>query len=200
MRGSWARLVGISLLAAGLGAACGPRYVRDTDVPDIDEPAMSTRLDRKDLERLFDECIDSLMHSAIVAQWRASSEPPLVAVFPIANETSEHIDSQLAALLSKVETALINNGVAQVVARERQQELIAEVERQRGGAFDPRHAARYGRQLGARYFITGKIYDSAERVDEERRVQYFLFMQLIDVETGAIRWQHEANLTKALVR
>ena len=61
-------------------------------------------------------------------------------------------------------------------------------------------AAQLGKQLGVSYFITGKVYDSAEKSGSERRIQYFLFMQAIEVETGAIRWQSEANLTKGLVK
>jgi uncharacterized protein (TIGR02722 family) len=186
-------------LLATFAFGCGPTYVRDTDDKRIDEYAMSTRLDRVDLERLFDENIKSLMESPAVAAWASLPEDPRVAVFPIANETSEHIDSQLQALLSKVETALVNSQQALVISREQQDTLILELEHQRGGAFDPSRTAEYGRQLGASYFVTGKAYDAAERTDGERRVQYFLFMQLVEVETGAIRWQHEAKLTKALV-
>jgi hypothetical protein len=194
-------LVAMALVSCVLAAsACGPRYVRGSEDPTIDEYAMSTRLDKADLEQLFDECTTSLMSAAVMDFWRRSPEPPSVAIFPIANETSEHIESQLQALLSKVETSLVNSGVAQVISREQQDMLIKEVEKQQGGAFDPAHAALYGRQLGARFFITGKAYDSAERTGSERRNQYFLFMQVVDVETGAIRWQHEAQVTKALVK
>ena len=56
-----------------------------------------------------------------------------------------------------------------------------------------------GKRLGAKYFLTGKVYDSAERVEDERRVQYFLFMKVVEIENGVIRWQNEANLTKGLV-
>jgi hypothetical protein len=183
------------LLAAGCG---GPTYVRDTDVKNLDEYAMSTGLDKRDIERLYDENARSLMESAVVGQWK--KEPPVVAIFPITNETSEHVGPQLDALLSKLETQFVNGGYAQVVSRERQKQLIAEAESQRGGAFDPSSAATYGKQLGARFFVTGKLHDSAERTKGERRVQYFLFMQVVDVETGVIRWQNEAQLTKGLVQ
>jgi hypothetical protein len=31
-------------------------------------------------------------------------------------------------------------------------------------------------------------------------VQYMMFMKVVEIETGAIRWQNEANLTKALLK
>jgi hypothetical protein len=37
-----------------------------------------------------------------------------------------------------------------------------------------------------------------ERSEDMRRVQYFFYMQVIDVETTAIKWQHKAYVTKAI--
>jgi len=185
-------------------AACagGPSYVRDTEMKEIDEYAMSTGLDRRDLDRLFDDNAKSLLSSGIMSTWKERSHVgklAAVAIFPIKNETTEHIDRQLDALLSKFETRLVNAGFLNVISHERQRTLVEELRLQQSAAFDPIQAARLGKQLGAHYFVTGKIYDNAERTGSERRVQYFLFMQVIDVETGAIRWQNEAKLTKALV-
>lgn len=182
-----------------LAIGCGPTYVRGSEMEELDDYAMSTGLDKRDLEQLFDENVESLMASAVVGKWKAESEPPIVALFPIANETSEHVREQLDALASKMETTLINSGVATVVDHSLQDQLIEEVMKQQGGAFDAAASAEVGRQLGARFFLTGKVYDSAERTGDERRVQYFLFMQVVEVETAAIRWQNEANLTKGLV-
>jgi uncharacterized protein (TIGR02722 family) len=181
-------------------ANCGPTYVRGSEMKELDEYAMSTGLDKRDLEKLFDENINSFMESAVVTRWKGETEPPIVSLFPVRNETSEHIRDQLNALMSKMETKLINSGVATVVDRDRQDELISEVMHQQGGAFDETQSAEVGRQLGAKFFLTGKVYDSAERTDGERRVQYFLFMKVVEVETSVVRWQNEANLTKGLVK
>jgi hypothetical protein len=187
-------------LLVGWTLGCGPTYVRGSENPDLDNYAMSTGLDKRDLEQLFDTNIESFMASAAVQKWKADPESPVVSLFPVANETSEHIRDQLDALLSKMETKLINSGVATVVDHARQAELIAEVQRQQGGAFDETQSAEVGRQLGAKFFLTGKVYDSAERTGGERRVQYFLFMKIVEVETGVVRWQNEANVTKGLVK
>lgn len=185
-------------------SACGkPQYVRDTEEPRIDDYTMSLRLDREDLNRLYEENAKKLMSSSIVKQWErtaASATPPVVAIFPMRNETSEHIEQGLDALLSKFETDLVNGSAADVVSHENQPDLIAEVKRQQADAYDPQRLAQYGRQLGAQYFVTGKVYDVAERVKKERRVQYFMFVQVIDVETGAIKFQNESEITKALIR
>lgn len=196
-------LASIVALTASLAACSGsPAYVRGSDKPDIDEYAMSTGLDKRDLENLFAQNSKSLLESGAMRRWREMSregKEPRLAIFPVKNETSEHVDSQLQALLSKFETDLVNSGYVTVVSYENQTALVEEIKKQQSAAFDPDNAAQLGRQLGVQYFVTGKIYDSAEKTGGERRVQYFLFMQAIEVETGAIRWQNEANLTKGLV-
>lgn len=198
-----ATLSATALCAALVLTACGgPSYVRGSEVPELDEYAMSTGLDKKDLEKLFDDNAKSLLGSGAMRRWKDASragKEATVAIFPVRNETSEHVDSQLQALLSKFETQLVNSGYVTVISHENQAMLVDELKIQQSAAFDPVKAAQLGRQLGAQYFITGKVYDSAEKSGSERRVQYFLFMQCIDVETGAIRWQNEANLTKGLI-
>lgn len=199
------RLVGVGLLLALFGTmACGsPKYVRDTDEPRLDEYTMSLAFDRKDLDRLYDDNIKELLRSSVAKSWErqaASSVAPVVAIFPMRNETSEHIGSQLDTLLSKFETDLVNKSSAAIVSHENQPDLIAEIKRQQSDAYDPQRLARYGRQLGAQFFVTGKVYDVAERVRDQRRVQYFMFVQVIEVETGQIRWQNKSSLTKGLIR
>jgi uncharacterized protein (TIGR02722 family) len=183
-------------------ACAGPQestFVRGEEAPGIDEPAMSTGLDKVDLEKLFDENGQSMKSSRFYRELSGKPQRPIVAIFPFKNDTSEHIGPQLGALLSKMETQLVEEGVVTVVSHERQAEILGEAKLQQSDLFDPKNRVDVGRQLGVQYFITGKVYDSAERTSDVRRVQYFFFMQAINVETGAIEWQHEAELTKALV-
>ncbi|MBA2665328.1 MAG: penicillin-binding protein activator LpoB [Bradymonadaceae bacterium] len=200
----WTSALALSLVFSFVLAGCGsPQYVRDSEEPRLDEYTMSLRFDRQDLDKLYEDNIKELLRSNVVKSWErqaASSVAPVVAIFPMRNETSEHIGSQLDTLLSKFETDLVNKTPASVVSHENQPDLIAEIKRQQSDAYDPQRLARYGRQLGAQFFVTGKVYDVAERVKDERRVQYFMFVQVIDVETGQIRFQNESKLTKGLIR
>ncbi len=49
-----------------------------------------------------------------------------------------------------------------------------------------------------KYIITGKVFTTDEKFEKERRVQYYLFMQVLEVETGQILFQNKAALTKAI--
>lgn len=189
-------LAAVALLSVVSTGCADKEYVRGAQEPGIDAPAMSTGLDKDDIQRMLSENLNHLRAAPIMNDWRTTNPKPIVAVFPFQNSTSEHIDSQLEAVLSEAETWLVESGVVDVVARDRQREMIAEVEGQQNAVFNPAKAAQYGKQLGAKYFITGKVQASDERTSDARRVQYFFFMQVIDVETAAIKWQHKAYATK----
>jgi hypothetical protein len=201
LRPGWAGLVvvtAVSLPAAG----CGKReYVRGADDPSVDRPAMSTGLDKDDIERSLQTLLNQLRVAPVMTEWRAKAgqgDAQTVSIAPFINETSEHIDSQLDAMLSETETWLVDSHVARVVSQERQAEMIRQVEGAQHPVFDPRHIPQYGKQLGVKFFITGKVGASDERTEDARRVQYFIFMQVIDTETSEIRWQQKAYVTKAI--
>jgi len=197
--------LGLALaLTAALAAAagCAPRALRGgegTDNPAMDQPALSTTLDREDINYLVEQNIGPLLDSRF---WNREVEPaagePVFAIWPIENRTTQHLSDQMLTLLSSLETSLVNSGDVRVVARSRQEELAEEIGMQQGAIFDPSSARRLGKQLGAEYFVTGKITSVDEKLNKTRRVQYSLFIQVIEIETGLVKFQHEATRSKAL--
>ena len=196
----------IVFLACLGGSACAPimpsgRFVRDTDEPGIDSHAMSTGLDRRDLERIFIGQVDDFLASPfyLTTSRRPRAHRGTIAMVPMRNHTSEHVHFQLYALMSKFETALVKSQGIRVVSLENHPEIMAQIEVEQSPAFDPHTAARYGKLLGVNYIATGKVTDNTERITDARRVQYFLFLQVIDVETAEVVWQNESAVTKALL-
>ncbi|MBK7829828.1 hypothetical protein [Nannocystis sp.] len=189
--------------AALASSGCKPKAVRGgpgTENPNLDQGAMSTTLDRRDLQELMRMNMDKLMASP---WWAQMTQTPgqVVAIWPFKNETSEHIDDQLNTLLADMETELVNGGTVAVVSRERQAEMANEVAvQQNRNIYDPSFANQISRQLGAKYYITGKVGSVDEFFNNERRVQYTLFIQVIEVETSLVRFQNKAERSKAIVR
>ena len=193
-------VVALPAASAVLGGCGGsPKAVRGSDVQGLDDEAMGTGLDRRDLQQMLHENMESLQNSALVKRWEGENRPA-VAVLSMRNDTTEHIDSVLNALITEVETSLVNAGHVRVISRDSQPEMIKEVQKQQSDAFDASTVARLGNQVGVRYFVTGRVYNADERQSGERRVQYFLFMRVLDVQTGDILWQNSAGLTKAIVK
>jgi PBP1b-binding outer membrane lipoprotein LpoB len=195
--------VAVLALAAPLAAGCANKeYVRGSDQPGIYQPAMSTGLYKDDIQRSLHKLLDQLRAAPIMDEWRikaGQNDRQTVAIAPFLNETSEHIDPQLDAMLSETETWLVNSSIVRVISSERQGDMIRQVEGAQHPVFDPRHIPQYGKQLGVKYYITGKVGSSDERTDDARRVQYFIFMQVIDTETSEIRWQQKTYITKAVL-
>lgn len=197
-------LILISGLASVLGAslACAPRAMRGgdgTSNPGMDAPAMSTTLDRSDIDYLVSQNIEALYSSRFwLGEVVGDVTPPLFAIWPIENSTSQHLEDQMLTLLSSIETSLVNSGEVQVVAKSRQAALAREIGIQQGAIYDPQRAAQLGAQLGAAYFVTGKITGVDERLQKTRRIQYSLFLQILELETGLVKFQHEATRSKAL--
>jgi len=184
------------LVLSALG--CGKEVVRGADDPSVDAHALSTGLDKEDMKRSLRDTLNRLRSSPVMNEWRTTNPAPIVAIFPFQNSTSEHIEPSLETILSEAETWLLESNAVRVVSRQRQAEMIREVEGQQGAVFNPAHAAKYGKQLGAKYFITGKVSGPDERSESMRRVQYFLYLQVIDVETSEIRFQAKSEITKAI--
>lgn len=189
----------LAVMAISQLACSNPTPVRGAEVEGIDDPAMSTGLDKRDLQKLMHDNMEAFIHSPLVAEWSQKGEKPRVAIYPLANETSEHIDSQLDALLSDIESYLVNSNKVTVISVERQRQMMNEIAKQHGGGFDPSQVAEVNAQLGAAYYITGKVFTSDERSEDERRVQYYMFIQVIEVATSAIRFQHKSELTKGIL-
>jgi uncharacterized protein (TIGR02722 family) len=194
------------LLLAGVAGSlgCKPKAVRGgpgTENPHLDEGAMSTTLDRADIDYLVEQNLSAMYGSGWWARdVQGSGQAPIVAIWPIKNATSQHLDDQMLTMLSQIETQLVNSGAVSVVSRERQAEMVEEAQLQNSDIFDPATAARLGAQLGAKYYITGKVTSNDERFDGERRLQYSLFIQVIEVETSLIKFQFTSERTKAIVR
>ncbi len=193
----------LTLVAASLGCS-GPNAVRGGDGtgnPNLDQRAMSVTLDKLDIDYLVAENLKKLETSRFWTRTvEPAGEPPTLAIWEIENATTQHLGDQMLELLQSIETHFVNTGDVRVVSRSRQQELANEIGLQRGATYDATSAQRLGKQLGAAYFVAGRISAIDERDKKERRVQYRLFVRILEVETGVIKFQNEASRSKAVRR
>ncbi len=184
----------LAVLALALG--CDATFTRSADDPSIDEPALSTRFDRADLDRAVAEWWVGFRDSPFVSG--LGLKRPSIAVLNIANDTSEHIGGALDNLLNMVETRLVNSEQFSVVdhtALTRDANL-AERLRQLGDAVDPDTRVALGKEFGIAYFVNGRVGETAEKHGDVRRVQYYLFLRVTDVSTNLVKYQWQVDLTK----
>ena len=188
-----------AMLALGAASGCGGKeVVRGSQDPSVDGVALSTGLDKDDVRHMLSENLNDLRGAPLMNEWRTANPKARVAVFPFVNKTTEHLDSPLDTILGEAETWLIDSQVVDVVAHDQQSDMIREVRTQNTDAFDPSTVAHYGKQMGVKFALTGRVEAIDERTEDMRRVQYIFFMRVIDVETSLIKWQHKAYITKAI--
>ncbi|RKY17646.1 MAG: hypothetical protein DRQ55_15265 [Planctomycetota bacterium] len=177
-------------------ACSGPTVQRGTDDPDIDQTAMSTRLDRADLEHAMDKWLTTFDASGFVHNLPSGNRT--ISVLEIKNETSEHIGSALRTLITSVETKLVNGGVFDVVANDDVLKSAIVQERLRGDMVDPDTMAALGKELGVNYFVHGRVGDTTEKLQDARRVQYTLFLKVTEVATRRTVFQEQIDITKQI--
>lgn len=187
----------LSAAVLSLAACSGPKFERGSDDASIDKAALSTGLDREDLEGALTEWYAEFAASGFVTGSDAE-DPKSISVLSIENNTTEHISSGLRSLITSVETKLVNSGVFIVVANDKQAEAAINRELSRSDAYDQASIAAAGKRLGVKYLIYGDVGDTAEKTSDKRRVQYYLFLKVVEVESGRLIFQQQIDRTKQL--
>ncbi len=189
----------------GLGTtliACGSdqTIVRGAQEPGVDAPPMSLGLDKDDVQRALKKVLDRLRSSPLMRAWRNDGGQDTVSLAHFRNETGLEVDDQLEAMLSETETWLVQSGAVTMIARDRPIEIARQASDAPFFRFQARdddaRLAKIGRQRGVRYYVTGKLQSSDETWQGARRVQYWVFLQILESDTGAIRFQEKAEVTK----
>jgi len=191
-------LILIAVLMSSLAGCSSPTYQRGSDDPGIDEAALSTRLDRVDLDRALDQWYEQFQASKFYLD--VPAENRRVAVLEIDNDTSEFIGSALRNLIESVETQLVNGGVFDVLSNDEiaRDAIMEERLRSLGDAVDPETVAALGRELGVHYFVHGRVGETAEKTQDRKRIQYFLFLKVTEVATTRIVFQQRIPITKQI--
>lgn len=188
----------IIALLSGLAACSSPTIQRGSDDPQIDEAALSTRLDRVDLDRALDQWYEQFRASKFALDVPADNRR--LAVLEIDNDTSEFIGSALRNLIEAVETEIVNDGVFDVLSNDEiaRDAIMQERLRSLGDTVDPETVAALGRELGVHYFVHGRVGETAEKTRDKKRIQYFLFLKVTEVATTRIVFQQSIPITKQI--
>jgi len=184
--------------------ACGS-YFRplpaSNGTSDLGEYTLSMGLDGRDTNAIFQDAVEDLRDSDLIERLSASDPAETtLAILPMRNETSEHIDHALSRLLARLETFLSQQYEATVVSLDRQPTLWREHYVQRSAIDDRQGTARTGHQLGVEYVMTGHVHGNDELAARGRRVQYFLALEVLEVATSTVVWRLDATISKGLLR
>ena len=172
--------------ATMLGSGCAA-FRQDVTSVDVDKSKpMSASYDYTDLRSMTDDIAVKLLDADCV---KKQATPPIVAIFDVQNHTTLHIDTQ--ALTDTLRRKLMESNKMKFVNTARRDQLLKEQEYQ-GRNVTAETRVAVGRQLGAKYILTGAMAELKKqtgrqvRVSAKEEIYYQLTVELTDLETGLV--------------
>ncbi|MDP0495486.1 MAG: penicillin-binding protein activator LpoB [Verrucomicrobiota bacterium JB024] len=152
--------------------SAGPRTIVSVDEINI-----------QDWSSASDQMIDSLLSSGVLE--RAPSQPAVLAVSRIINDTRTHVDTDL--LTKRIRIALNRSGKAMTTTTI---DVLASPE-------DPLAAAVSQKAAPTPFFsLSGKILEVNARAGDTKQVTYVFQLSLTEITTGLAVWEDQVEITK----
>jgi len=176
------------------GCAMFRAKVSDTDVNKM--PEFDARYGPQDLRRLSDEISTEIAGCSILTNQPTS---PIMIIYGVQPRTETFVDTQ--ALTDRIKTALTKTGRIQFVNEARRDQLMKEQGFQAQSATDDTRTA-IGKQLGARYMLTGALVEMRKttpaqvRVSKTELMYYQLTIDITDLETGIVAWSTQKEFAR----
>ncbi|NQU41515.1 MAG: hypothetical protein HQ523_16340 [Lentisphaerae bacterium] len=174
----------IATVALALLSGCAAFRSSIKDVDPADSSTLTANYDQRDLLSWTDE-----MSNLILKQFPPEGEKPILSVFGIENRTKQHLDTQ--SLADTISGKLLDSGTVQLTNTSRRDELLREQGFQLQNA-TPESRVAVGRQLGAKYMLTGSLTEINSssvrqvRVSKKEDIFFMLTCEITDLETGLI--------------
>lgn len=171
----------ILLLAGAFLAGCGGPLSRRVD-PDSDDSLGGTGPDSADARTVARKMALSLLDCPEIAQ---AATPPTVAIMPVRNGTSFHIDTSI--FTTRIQAQLTQNcrGRVSFLARDALEQVLKERKSKRDGVFT---SSGQKDLLGADFFLDGELVSIEKRRDRDESTYITYVFKLIDTESSRVAW------------
>ncbi|OVE75889.1 hypothetical protein BVX97_03545 [bacterium E08(2017)] len=176
------------VLSVALTALCGcaafQRSIEEQDPKDAE--TLSARYDQNDMLKWGDMIAGDIIGHYFI---KSAESRPLIADLGIQNRTKEHLDMQ--SLADTITTRLLDSGRVRLVNTADRDKLLKEQGYQLANCTMATRSA-IGKQLGAKYMMTGALIEMSQeqgrevRVSKKKNVYYQLTINITDLETGEI--------------
>ena len=131
-------------------------------------------------------------------------EKPILIVYPIVNETSEHIST--GGISEDIRMKLLNSGKFGLISESQREDIQKETRYQQKGYVNPAQRIAMGKQLGAEYMISGTLRSIRKkeprqwRLSKSERIYYSLDLSVTDLETGELIYADQAEIAREASR
>jgi uncharacterized protein (TIGR02722 family) len=167
-------------------AGCAAFRISVEDKDPEKASALSAKYDQADLLALSQSMSQELLSDS----WAGGLEgQPRLVEMGIQNRTKSHIDTR--AISETITTKLLDSGKIRLIDAANRDALLKEQGYQLANC-SPETRVTMGKQLGARYMLTGSLVEIERqsgrevRVSRKQDVYYQLTMQVTDLESGEV--------------
>lgn len=191
-RNRWGTWALVAVLSVTTGCVASTRTLDPEDAIHYD-----ASYDFSDKKEIVNELASSLQATPLLGK---ASSRPIVVVYGIANETSEHINT--GGITDDIRLRLLQSGDFRFVNRRQRDNLANEADYQYAGFVPPEQRLIEGRQLGADYILSGTLRSIEKkqpkqwRLNKRKLVYYSMNLELTDLETGEISWADNVEIAR----
>ena len=190
----FAPVAGGALLFAGSGCAMFRASVAEVDVNQ--KQHMDADYDYTDMKQMTQGFVNDILASKFIAN---APQAPIVMIAGIQNRTQKFED--MKNFTDQVRTFLLQSGKVRFINEVRRDDLLREQGYQAANA-TPETQTRVGRQLGARYMISGSFTEMNQQSPKQARISkqlvkyYKLTFEITDLETSELIWTKEQEFAR----
>ena len=148
--------------------------------------------------------VERLVTPLVAAPVFPVEKKPILIVYPVVNETSEHIST--GGITDAIRMKLIQSGRFRFINERERENIQQETSYQDAGFVDPAMRVQKGRQLGADYILSGTLRSIKNkqakqiRLNKKERIYYSLDLTMTDLKTGEIVYADQAELAREASR
>lgn len=142
---------------------------------------------------------EKMISDALKKPWRVRFEErndrkPVIIVGLIKNKTHEHIEPEV--FIKDIEKEFINSNLVRVVQAGEFREKLREERADQHKYASMETQARWGKELGADFMMTGILTSIVDEYKKEKTVTYQVNLELSDLETNEKVWIGEKEIKK----
>ncbi len=187
------KLLSVFSLFVFVGCTSSPKvtYVN----PNTSKP-MSLALEYKDFKSAATTLVEDLLKSGILDHPHGGRY--VVAVATIKNDTTQNID--VDQLLSDIKISLLRSGkvvISAAVSTTDREKMLYEIRKLRGNEeFNQQTLPGKGQLIAPDFLLSGKIIQRTYYLGDQKKVEYYFILKLIDTRTGLVVWEGKKIIGK----
>jgi hypothetical protein len=177
--------------------ACGGQQRSQTTTVDPNRLTYGADWSPADLNRVANKMVASVSKARWFDRARASNFRWILAN-EMANDSDEHINTRV--IMEKIRTQLVNQQEVRFVDDQALNDILKQQNLQQSDLFNQASVVKIGKLSGSRLILRGRLSNMRRRAGLTTANVFQITLQVVDLETGDIRWTDEDQIGRINVR